>query len=290
MQELDFQVKQTLGTIDCNFAELKEALAVQMSAYADATVTEDSITSYKKELATLRKIRTAVDDKRKEIEREYNKPVEEFKAQVKSLLEEIDKPIDLINTQLKLFEEDRIAHKRERVSKMYVEQVGEYIKFLPLESNYNPKWDNKSYTDEDIRFDISEKVMKIKSDLAVIEGLNSEIKDELIVAYKNGGNDLTKAVARNNQYFEDKERIAKAEAEAKAKAEKVAEDTQNSLEKVAEELKNGSENVESLSALNTLDEIIERTKTVKLIVLEDDLAQVKELLDFSNIKYRVEGE
>ena len=290
MQELDFQVKQTLGTIDCNFAELKEALAVQMSAYADATVTEDSITSYKKELATLRKIRTAVDDKRKEIEREYNKPVEEFKAQVKSLLEEIDKPIDLINSQLKLFEEDRIAHKRERVSKMYVEQVGEYIKFLPLESNYNPKWDNKSYTDEDIRFDISEKVMKIKSDLAVIEGLNCEIKDDVISTYIASGNDLSKAVARNSQYLADKQKVEKQkEAELKQAENKVAE---TETQKVTEgKYSVTTDDTNKLASLGTLNDVIERTKTAKLIVPLEDLPQIKELLDFSNIKYQViEGE
>lgn len=287
MQELDFQVKQTLGTIDCNFAELKEALAVQMSAYADATVTEDSITSYKKELATLRKIRTAVDDKRKEIEREYNKPVEEFKTQVKSLLEEIDKPIDLINSQLKLFEEDRIIHKRERVSKMYVEQVGEYIKFLPLESNYNPKWDNKSYSDEDIRFDISEKVMKIKSDLAVIEGLNSEIKDDVISTYISSGNDLSKAVARNSQYLADKQKVEKQkEIEAETKVE-----TKVETKEIEAETKLDDYKVEPTDPLGTLNQIIERTKTAKIIVSMEDLPQIKELLDFSNIKYQViEGE
>ena len=290
MQDLDFQVVQTAGKIDCNFDELKSALAVQMSAYEDAVVSEDTIVDYKSELATLRKIRKAVDDKRKEIEKEFNKPMDEFKEQVKLLLAEIDKPINLIDTQLKMFEEDRQNAKRVRVTEIYNKQVGEYSDFLPIEKNFNEKWLNKSTTDKDIINDISALVTRIKSDLAVIEGLKSEIQDELIITYKNSGNDLTKAVARNNQYLEDKERVAKTEAEAKAKAEKVAEDTQNSLEKVAEELKNGSENMESLSTLNSLDEIIERTKTVKLIIFADDLMQVKELLDFSNIKYRVEGE
>lgn len=283
MQELDFQVKQTLGKIECNFAEIKEALAVQMSAYADATVTEDSITSYKKELATLRKIRTAVDDKRKEIEREYNKPVEEFKTQVKSLLEEIDKPIDLINSQLKLFEEDRIIHKRERVGKMYVEQVGEYIKFLPLESNYNPKWDNKSYSDEDIRFDISEKILRIKSDLAVIEGLNSEITDDVISTYISSGNDLSKAVARNSQYLTDKQKVEKQK--------KIEAETKVETKEIEAETKLDDYKVEPTDPLGTLNQIIEKTKTAKIIVSMEDLPQIKELLDFSNIKYQViEGE
>ena len=271
MQELDFQVKQTLGTIDCNFAELKEALAVQMSAYADATVTEDLITSYKKELATLRKIRTAVDDKRKEIEREYNKPVEEFKAQVKSLLEEIDKPIDLINTQLKLFEEDRIAHKRERIAKLYTEQVGEYIEFLPLDKNYNEKWDNKSYSDNDIIFDISGLKQKIKSDLDVIHGLSSEIENEVIETYKASGNNLASAIKRNQQYIADKTKIeeTKKEAEPKVEIKEPEVETKNPLEGT------------------TLNTMVQMTKTAKIIVSLDDLEQIKETFNFMGITYQV---
>ena len=133
MQDLNFEVVQTAGKIECNLQEIKEAVAVQMSAYEDAVVTEDTIPSYKGELATLRKIYKAVDDKRKDIKNEYLKPYEQFEAEVKSVLEEINKPIDLINRQLKLFEEDRVLKKQERVSKMYLEQVAEYTEYLPIE-------------------------------------------------------------------------------------------------------------------------------------------------------------
>lgn len=267
MENLELQVRQTAGVIECNFKELKEALAVQMSAYEDLVVDEDSIPQYKKELATLRKIRGAVDDRRKEIKRDFLEPLDAFEDEVKSLLEEIDKPIDNINAQLKLFEEDRILHKRERIAKLYVEQVGEYLEFLPIEENYNPKWDNKSYTNESIKYDISEKLVKVKSDLGVIKSLNSEIESDIIEAYKKSGNDLSKAIERNQQYLNDKARIS-ANVESKTEsAEKP-----NPLE--------GSK----------LNEFVQMTKTVRIILSKDDLDQVKETLDFMGIKYQVEGE
>lgn len=267
MEELQLKVKQTAGKIEFNFQEIRDALAVQMSAYADAVVTEDTIQAYKGELATLRKIYKAVDDKRKDIKREFNKPLDEFEEQVKGLLEEINKPINLINSQLTLFEEDRIAHKRERVSKMYEEIVGEYLRFLPLESNYNPKWDNKSYSDSDIQYDISEKLLKVKTDLNAIKGLNSEIEEDVINAYIANGNDLAKAIARNTQYVQDKAKVVeqvKTEVESKVETSKTS-----PLE--------GS----------TLNEMLKMTKTVKLIISYDDLQKAKNCLDFADVKYQV---
>jgi hypothetical protein len=242
-----------------------------MSAYDDAVVTEDSIPSYKAEIATLRKIRKAVDEKRKDIKRDFLVPLDEFEENVKLLLEEIDKPINLINSQLTLFEEDRKLNKKERVSKMYVEQVGDYLKFLPIENNFDEKWLNKSYSDSDIVYDISEKIQKVKNDLTVIDGLNSEIREELIKTYISSNNDLSRVVARNSQYLADKKKVeesVKKEIESKAESKEIeAESKPNSLTK--------------------LNEFVKQSKTVKLIISEADLAQVQELLDFSDIKYQI---
>ena len=273
MQDLNFEVVQTAGKIECNLQEIKEAVAVQMSAYEDAVVTEDTIPSYKGELATLRKIYKAVDDKRKDIKNEYLKPYEQFEAEVKSVLEEINKPIDLINRQLKLFEEDRVLKKQERVSKMYLEQVAEYTEYLPIEQNYNPKWNNKSTTDTDIKFEISEKLLKVKNDISVIKSLGSEIESEILETYKKSGNDLAKAIERNTQYLSDKRTIEQANKESESKVETketVVETKENPLE--------GSK----------LNEMVQMTKTARIIVSMDDLAQVEELLGFSGISYRVE--
>lgn len=280
MDELNFRVNQTAGKIECNFEELKQALAVQMSAYEDAVVTEDTIPAYKGELATLRKIRKAVDDRRKDIKREFLEPLDKFEENVKLLLEEIDKPIDLINKQLNLFEEDRKLAKKERVSQMYMKQVGEYIKFLPIDTNFNEKWLNKSYTDADITYDISEKLQRVKSDMAVIDGLNSEIKDELIKTYISSNNDLSKAVARNSQYLADKAKVVEqAKAEAIEQAENKVETKETEVE--------STENVANPLEGTLLNTFVEQTKTVKLIISANDKDEVISTLDFMGIKYQI---
>jgi hypothetical protein len=184
----------------------------------------------------------------------------------------IDEPIGVIDSQLKLFEADRVEKKHKRVTKLYEEQVGELIRFLPVEKNYNPKWDNKSTTDQDISFDISAMVLKVKNDLSVIESLNSEIKDELLATYEKSGNDLSKAVERNSQYLSYKAKVVEKVKEAEKPAP-------------IEEKK-----VEEPTPIKQMDDLAQMIKTAKIIVSLNDLAQIKETLDFMGIKYQVEGE
>ena len=69
MNDLEVKVSQQPGIINCNLEEIKEALKVQMTAYMDLEVTEGNIKESKSDLATLRKIKKAVDDRRKEVKR-----------------------------------------------------------------------------------------------------------------------------------------------------------------------------------------------------------------------------
>lgn len=271
MENFEIQVQQQSGSISTNFDKLKNQLIKELASYKNLTVTEDEISYAKADLALLRKKKTEIDTRRKEIKKAYSEPLTRFEDSCKELTSIFDEAIDNIDDQLKLFEEDRIAHKRERIAKLYTEQVGQYIEFLPLDKNYNEKWDNKSYSDSDIIFDISGLKQKIKSDLEVIKGLSSEIEDEVIETYKASGNNLASAIKRNQQYIVDKTRIeeAKKEAEPKVEIKEPEVETKNPLEGT------------------TLNTMVQMTKTAKIIVSMDDLAQVEELLGFSNIKYQV---
>ena len=277
MDELNIVVNQTQGEITTNFKELEESLKLQMSAYKDFVVTEDEISIAKGDLAFLRKLKTTLDDRRKEVKKAQLAPCDLFEDQCKKLTALIDEPIKTIDSQLKLFEQDRIARKRERIASLYEELVGEFIDFLPIEKNYNTKWDNKSYTDNDIRYDISEILTKVKGDINVIKSLNSEIESEVIEAYKNSGNDLSKAIARNQQYINDKLRIEEAKkAEEARKAEEA-----KKVEEVVEEV------VEEPDLIHSLDSVVQMTKTVKIIIAATDLQQAKNCLDFADIKYQI---
>lgn len=222
MNDLQVKVTQTPGKIICNFKEIKEALALQMTAYTTLEVTEEGQKEAKSDLATLRKIRKAVDDQRKAVKNEFMAPYTEFESEVKDLLAVIDEPINMIDSKLKEFDEKRIAEKQEHLHQLYEEGVGEYAEYLPYHMLASPKWNNATCKDTEIKYEISEAVLKVKTDIETIKMLGSEIEDQLLTAYKNAGNSLQAAIQKNNDYNQAKklaeeklkEEQLKAEAEA----------------------------------------------------------------------------
>lgn len=193
----DFQVtiKQPV-VITGNFGEMQDELATMMQAYAGLEVTEENLTERKKDVATLRKIKNAIDDKRKAAKKDYEKPFKAFEAECKKLTAIIDKEVDRINGEMNLFEQKRIAAKRERCAEIYRANIGELGEYLPIERIRKPEWDNKTYSETAVLSDIQEATTQVKSDLGVIESMCGEWKEECIAAYKGYGNSLVSALQR----------------------------------------------------------------------------------------------
>ena len=222
MNELRVEVRQTPGEIACNFAELEDALKTQMQAYAGLEVTEDNIPERKKDIATLRKIKGAVDDETKKVEKEFSKPLNEFKDRVKNLTGILDKEIVRIDGEIKEFDRRRIEEKQKHIRELYTSAVGDYAEFLPLSVIKSSKWDNKTCSDTEITGAIQEMVLKVRSDLSAIKALASPFEEKLIAAYKASGNQLAVAVQKNTDFIEgakEAERRAAEEAARRAKEE-----------------------------------------------------------------------
>ena len=101
---LEVKVTQAPAKIEFNYKEMKQALAEKMEVYNATVVTEDTVRDAKKDLASLRKVKKALNDRRIEIKKEYDKPYDEFKKKVDELTGLIDEPIEKIDEQVKEFE------------------------------------------------------------------------------------------------------------------------------------------------------------------------------------------
>lgn len=199
----DFTVKITnVDTVDFpvaikgNFAEMQAELATMMQAYAGLEVTEENLPERKKDVATLRKIKSAIEDKRKAVKREYAKPLTAFEAECKKLTGIIDKEVTRITAEMDVYEQKRIAAKRERCAELYRENIGKFEEYLPAEYIKKPEWDNKTYSEAAVITDIQEAIMQVKSDLSVIESMCGEWVAECTAAYKAHGNSLVSALQR----------------------------------------------------------------------------------------------
>ena len=285
MEEL--KVTQQQGIISANLDEIEAEIKQQMKDYEDYVVSADSIKSDKKTLADLRKLKTSLDDSRKEVKKAWLAPYEQFEERCKSVIALVDAPINLINSQIKMFEEEKKLEKVEHIKELYAENIQDLERFLPFEKvmEANPKWTNASTKDSDITYDLSGMILKVKNDLTAIQALNSEIEQEVIDCYVNFGNDLSMAIQRNSQYLADKQKLEeKAKAEAERKAQEEAEKAQN----VEEVVQNDVQNVEETPLTgSTLDNLVQMTKTVKIIISAEDLEQVEQTLKFMDVRYRV---
>lgn len=225
MEEIRVNVEQKNGVIGFNFEEIKEKLNSELEIYKNMIFTEDSKTEAKKTIASLRKLKKSVNDKKLEVKKSFIIPYTNFEAQVKELDNLIDEPINFINNQVEEFERRRVEEKKALISEIYAEIMAEHEEasgYLPLQRIYDSKWENATTTKKAITETITERVDHVEKDLGIIRSMGSEFEDKGIEKYK-ATLELSDAIEVMNQYQKQKEEILRRqEEEAKRKAEEEA--------------------------------------------------------------------
>lgn len=144
--ELEKPIEELLPKqIGFNVEELKPWIEDSIAKYQGMVVTADTIKEAKDDRAKLNKLRSSIEDERKRIKREWNKPYTAFEKKVKSLVGLIDKPIENIDGQLKTYEEHRKAEKQDAIQTLFDENVNDLKDLITLDRIANPKWLNASY-------------------------------------------------------------------------------------------------------------------------------------------------
>lgn len=225
MEEIRVNVEQKNGVIGFNFEEIKEKLNSELEIYKNMIFTEESKTEAKKTIASLRKLKKSVNDKKLEVKKFFMIPYTNFEAQVKELDNLIDEPINFINNQVEEFERRRVEEKKALISEIYTEIMAEHEEasgYLPLQRIYDSKWENATTTKKAITEAITERVDHVEKDLGIIRSMESEFEDKGIEKYKTTL-ELSDAIEVMNQYQKQKEEILRRqEEEAKRKAEEEA--------------------------------------------------------------------
>ena len=215
--------------ITWNYDELKTELTEKVKKYETLQYTEDNIQEAKKDRAALNKLKTALNDERLRREREYMKPFEEFKAQVNEIRGIIDKPIQVIDEQLKEYEENRRNEKATEIGAYWSQEVV-HPEWVTLPQIMDEKWLNASVSMNQIKKDIDAKVGQINYDIQTLEQM--EFSFEAIEEYKRSL-DLNKAIQEGKRMVE----IQKAKEEAERKeAEIMSKVEEDELETVAKDI------------------------------------------------------
>jgi len=221
MEERAIIVSQQAGIINTNFEEIKSSMSEQMQVYMGLEVTESNKTERKKDVATLRKISKAVNDKKIEVKNEFMKPYLNFESQVKELQEIILQPITLLDNQVKEFEEKQRLEKIQYINSLYAELAGELSERVTLTSFYDSKWENATVSKKAVKDEMSAKISEIQQGVAVIRGMQSDKTDTALEMYYENLN-LPTAIGFINRYEQQKKEIL-AQREEQLKRDREAE-------------------------------------------------------------------
>lgn len=216
--ELKVDEIQLPDVIRFNYEELKAELAETMQFYETVVYTDEQIKDAKADRAKLNKLKAALKDERIKRKKEYLKPFEDFEKKITEIIEIIDKPVALIDTQIKDFEEKEKAAKRQEIGAYWTSI--EHPDWLTLPKIFYEGWLKKSYSMKQIKSDIDAWVERVNTDIATLENLD-EFSFEAIDEYKRTL-DINKAIAEGHRLADIQKRKEQAQAEAKAAAEEMA--------------------------------------------------------------------
>ena len=210
MNELIIRTHITPGKIEFDPKEYEEQLSEQMQLYKNEPVTPANRTDRKKDIATLRKIRKALEDRRKAVKTEWMRPYDEFEANVRKLTALVDEPIGLLDDQVKELESKERAEKRKQLQEHFAAVAGDDAEWLSLEKIYDQKWENASVSVKKACEEIDGRLNEIRMALMSLNMSTSDVKGEAMERYKADLN-LTAALNYINQYEAQKAKIQQAE-------------------------------------------------------------------------------
>lgn len=268
--------KQNIGELTTNAEKLKAQVEKQLQFYKAENYSPDTIDNAKKDKAELNKAAKMLNDKRIEIERQFMKPIDDFKNTINetvALIKTASGEIDLIVKA--------VENKEKEAKKAIIVEYFNSLNFelIGIDKIFNDKWLNKTAKIEDTKKEIFEKIEKIKSDLNVLERIGETEARDFYLSTLN----LDAALAKADEIKANRERLAKLEAE-KAKAETEQKDVEviNEMSEPVPEVKEDTTS-EPIAATAS-----ERIYTVDFTAMGTE-AQLKELQSFMDkidIKYQ----
>lgn len=164
----NYGIAFTAAKIDFpEYADLRSNVDRLSEEYSQFKVTPENMKEAKLTRANLNKLKKALNDRKISIVKAVDKPVNNFKAQIKGLTEEIDKTSTNIGVQIKDYED----HAKEMREQLIMSDVAKRCQAAGVDANkieVNPKWFNKTAS-----YAVFEKEIQTQIDVLLRE------KDEL---------------------------------------------------------------------------------------------------------------
>lgn len=159
-----------------NKKEIIEKLEIIMTKY-ERVLTEETLKDGKTDRAELNKIKTELETYRKDLKKEIMKPYKEFEEDYNEIIALIDRGLNNLDTQVKVFEEKEKQAKLEEIIKYFDEKNVDYKELIDFDKVFNEQWLNKTYSMKKVQMDIDHIFSKTNMDIVTIDG---QFKEENI--------------------------------------------------------------------------------------------------------------
>jgi len=124
-----------------NYEELKKEVEKYASKYEGLIFTRDDKSGANQARTELLSLQNAIEAERKNVEQVYNQPLNDFKKQIKILVEMINNPLNGIRDGLKVIEEAEKSEREEALKMLIAEKI-EGLDVSIEELEQNNKWLN----------------------------------------------------------------------------------------------------------------------------------------------------
>lgn len=155
------------SSIEANFDALEKRVRKTVELYKGATydlTKADKIKEAKNDRSYLNGLKNEIEERRKAVKREYNKPLAAFEKRCKEITSIIDAASNGIKAQLDEAEERRRAGARAALEAHYREFAELLAPVVPYERLHDDKWLNKSFGEVKAKKALEEKVSAVARD------------------------------------------------------------------------------------------------------------------------------
>lgn len=163
----DLVVTYSPSVISANFDALEARVRAKVADYEGAKydlTKDDSIKEAKHDRSYLNGLKSEIEERRKAVKREYNKPLAAFEKRCKEITSIIDGASDGIKAQLDEAEERRKAGARAALEAHYREFAELLSPVVPYERLHDDRWLNKSFGEAKAKKALEEKVSAVARD------------------------------------------------------------------------------------------------------------------------------
>lgn len=163
----DLVVTYSPSVISANFDALEAHVRAKVADYEGAKydlTKDESIREAKHDRSYLNGLKSEIEERRKAVKREYNKPLAAFEKRCKEITSIIDGASDGIKAQLDEAEERRKASARAALEAHYREFAELLSPVVPYERLHDDRWLNKSFGEAKAKKALEDKVSAVARD------------------------------------------------------------------------------------------------------------------------------